>query len=44
MFVPNYFIDSLSEPSLSLDLSQELLRVFTVEGIVKQKTAGMEAQ
>lgn len=44
VFVPNYFIDNLSEPSLSPDLSRELLRVFTGERNVEQKTVGMEAQ
>lgn len=41
MFIPNYVIDSLSEPRLSPDLSRELLRVFTGE---RKVTAGMEVQ
>lgn len=43
MLVCNYFIDSLSEPSLSPHLSQELLRVFAGKRKVKRMTAGMEA-
>lgn len=41
IFIPNYFIDILSEPSLLPDLSWELLRVFTCE---RKVTAGMEVQ